>query len=189
MKWLNVVAEALERPLPKPTTEDYVGARLLEALVEATLALNFLRSGLVRNAAGKAFQAWRALLAALLRLELGKLIQMAKSDEERRWLVDRAVPRVPTGRMKALSQMLEEVGHGGLSAWTAVALDLHDYQYNGPDPDMALSKYGSRGEAAADVRLLAKELIKRIEELKPRVKWSDELEDALKTLKEALGGK
>jgi hypothetical protein len=112
-----------------------------------------------------------------------------KSDEERRWLMDRAVPRVPTGRMKALSQMLEEAGHPGISLGTALALDLHDYQYNGPDPDMAVSKYRSRGEAAVDVKLLVRELVRRVEELKPRVKWGDELENALKMVKEALSGK
>ena len=78
--------EFIERPLPKPTDESYVEARLLEALVESRLALEFLSKGLVRNAAGKAFQAWRALMAALLRLELGKLRAMVKADEERRWL-------------------------------------------------------------------------------------------------------
>ena len=76
-------AEVLERPLPKPTTEDYIGARLLESLVEAYLTVKFLRNGLVRNAAGKAFQAWRALLAALLRLELDRLVQLAKTDMRR----------------------------------------------------------------------------------------------------------
>ncbi len=176
--------ELLERPLPKPTSDDYVGARLLEALVEARLALRFLEEGLVRNAAGKAFQAWRALLAAMLRLELDKLVQAAKTEEERRWLRSKAVPRVPTTRMVKLSQMLEEAGHGGVMAWTSVALDLHDYQYNGPDPDMALSKYRTREEAAAAVVELVKEVARRAEALKGRAKWSDELENALKALKE-----
>ncbi|WP_083805521.1 PaREP1 family protein [Vulcanisaeta moutnovskia] len=152
-------AEALERPLPRLTMEDYVSARLLEALVEAGLALKFLGRGLVRDSAGKAFRVWRALLAALLRLELGKLMQVTRSDEERGWLMDRAVPRVPTGRMKALSQLLEDVGYGGLSAWTDKALDLHDYQYNGPDPGMALSKYRSREEAVVGVKLVINELM------------------------------
>ncbi len=50
-------AENLERPpLPKPTTENYINARLLESLTEANLAIKFLNEGLVRNAAGKAFQ-------------------------------------------------------------------------------------------------------------------------------------
>jgi hypothetical protein len=181
--------ETLEKPLPKPTGEDYISARLLEALTEVHLALEFVSKGFVRNAASKAFQAWRALLASLLRLELDKLLQIVKSDEEKRWLTDRAIPRVPTSRMKALSQMLEEAGHPGISLGTALALDLHDYQYNGLDPDMAVSKYRSREEAAVDVKLLVRELVKRVEELKPRVKWYDELENTLKKVVEALCGK
>jgi hypothetical protein len=52
-----VVVEFVERPLHKPSDEGYIEARLLEALVEARLALRFLEKGLTRNAAGKAFQA------------------------------------------------------------------------------------------------------------------------------------
>jgi hypothetical protein len=71
--------EAVEKPLPKPTDATYVEARLLEALVEARLAFRLLEEGLTRNAAGKAFQAWKALLAALLRLELDRLKALAKT--------------------------------------------------------------------------------------------------------------
>ncbi|WP_333639404.1 PaREP1 family protein [Pyrobaculum aerophilum] len=180
------MAEVLERPLPKPSSEDYATARLLEALVEARLALEFLSRGLVRNAAGKAFQAWRALLAALLRLELDKLLKTAKTDEERRWLMERAAPRVPTTRMKLLSQMLEGVGHVGIVAWTNTALLLHEYQYHGPDPDLAASMYRSKEEAARDVELLVAELARRADGLKQRVKWDAELEEALRALREEL---
>jgi hypothetical protein len=151
-----MAVELVERPLPKPSDEGYIEARLLEALVEARLALRFLEEGLTRNAAGKAFQAWRALLAALLRLELEKLKALVKTEEERRWLESTAVPRVPTTKMIALSLMLEKAGHEGISLWTDRALLLHDYQYNGPDPDMALSKFGSTEEAEG-VRLEAGE--------------------------------
>jgi HAMP domain-containing protein len=140
----------------------------------------------VRNAAGKAFQAWRALMAALLRLELDKLKTLARSDEEKRWLESTAVPRVPTSRMKALSQMLEEVGHAKIALGTALALNLHDYQYHGPDPDMAWSKYRTREEAAKDVVLLLRELAERVKALRGRVKWSGELEKALGELRSAL---
>ena len=177
--------EVLEKPLPEPTAEEYAAARLLEALVEARLALEFLNRGLVRNAAGKAFQAWKALLAAALRLEMDRVLQTAKTEEERRWLAERAVLRVPTTRMKALSQILEGAGHAGVIAWTSVALDLHEYQYNGPDPDMAASMYRSREEAARDVVLLVAEIAKRAEALKARIKWSPELEEALGALKGA----
>lgn len=186
-KYLSVVVavfvdlKALERPLPKPTDELYVEARLLEALLEARLALEFLERGLVRNAAGKAFQAWKALLAALLRLEREKVMQIAKTEEERKWIAEKA-KGVPTSRMKAISQMLEGLGYGGLSLATAVALDLLDYQYHGPDPDAELSKYRKPEEAAYDVKTVARELVSRVEGLRGRVRWGKELEDALRNL-------
>jgi len=161
-----VVAELVERPLPKPSSEGYIEARLLEALGKARLALEYLERGLTRNAACKAFQAWKALLAALLRLELVKLKALASSEDERRWLESKAVPRVPTTRMKELGRLLEEAGHYGNSAWTDKALDLHDYQYHGPDPDMVLSKYTTRESAVADVVELLQELLRRLEVLK-----------------------
>jgi hypothetical protein len=181
-----MVVELVERPLPRPTDAAYVEARLLEALGEAWLALEYLERGLTRNAACKAFQAWKALLAALLRLELGRLKGLAKTEEERRRLESKAVPRVPTTRMKELARLLRDVGHEGITFVTDKALDLHDYQYHGPDPDMALSKYATRESAAADVVELIQELTKRIEALKGRVRWSDELERALEEVRRAL---
>ncbi len=183
-----MVVELVERPLPKPSSEGYIEARLLEALGETRLALEYLERGLTRNAAGKAFQAWKALLAALLRLELEKLKALAKIEEEKRWLESKAVPRVPTTRMKSLSRLLEEVGHGGISLWTDRVLNLHDYQYNGPDPDMALSKYATRKDAVADIKSVLQKLTRRVEALKSRVRWSDELERALEEVKRALEG-
>ena len=176
----------MEKPLPKPSSEGYVEARLLEALGEARLALRFLEEGLTRNAACKAFQAWKALLAALLRLELNKLKALAKTEEERRWLESKAVPRVPTTKMKELSRLLKAAGHEAITAWTDKALDLHDYQYHGPDPDMALSKYTTRESAAADVVELLQELVRRVEALKGRIKWGDELEKVLEEVRRAL---
>ena len=181
-----MVVELVKKPLPKPSSEGYVEAKLLEALGEARLALRFLEEGLTRNAACKAFQAWKALLAALLRLELEKLKAVAMTEEEKRWLESRAVPRVPTTKMKELGRLLEEAGHYGISAWTDKALDLHEHQYHGPDPDMALSKYTTRESAAADALLLLKELARRLETLKSRIKWGDELEKALEEVKKAL---
>ncbi len=115
------------------------------------------------------------------------MVRVAKTDEERSWLINRAVPRVPTTRMKALSQLLEEIGYaGGIYFATSTALELHDYQYNGPDPDLALSKFRDREEAAVAVVGLIKELVNRIENLKPRIKWNDELENALNELRKAI---
>jgi len=178
--------QVIERPLPKPSSAEYASARLLEALVEARLALEFLRRGLTRNAAGKAFQAWRAVLAALLKLELERLKAIAKTEEERRWLEERAVPRVPTSKMVPLSLMLEEVGYDDVVALTNLALNLHDYQYHGPDPDMALSKYRTREEAALAVKSLVKAVVRYAEALKSHVAWTEEHERAYKALAEEL---
>jgi len=173
----------VEKPLPKPSSEGYVEARLLEALGEARLALEYLERGFTRDAAGMAFHAWKAFMAALLRLELEKLKVLAKTEEERRWLESRAVPWIPTTKMKELGRLLEEAGHYGISAWTAVALDLHDYQHHGPDPDAVLSKYTTRESAAADVVELLQELTKRVEALKGRVGWTEALEKSLEEVK------
>jgi thermostable 8-oxoguanine DNA glycosylase len=181
-----MAVELVERPLPKPSDEGYIEARLLEALGEAGLALEYLERGLTRNAACKAFQAWKAFMAALLRLELERLKALAKTEEERRWLESRAVPRVPTTKMKELSRLLRDVGHEGITFVTDKALNLHDYQYHGPDPDMALSKYTTRESAAADVVELIQELIRRVEALKKRIKWGEELEKALEEVKKSL---
>ncbi len=181
-----VVVELVERSLPRPSDAAYVEARLLETLGEARLALEFLERGLTRNAACKALQAWKALLAALLRLELKKLKALAKTEEERRWHETKAVPRVPTAKMKELSRLLRGVGHEGIIFVTDKALDLHDYQYHGPDPDAVLSKYTTRESAAADVVELIQELTKRVEALKKRIKWGEELEKALEEVRRAL---
>jgi ribosome-associated translation inhibitor RaiA len=174
-----MVVELVERSLPRPNDAAYVEARLLEALAEARLALEYLERGLTRNAACKAFQAWKALLAALLKLELERLKALAKTEEEKRWLESKAVSRVPTAKMKSLSRLLEEVGHGGISLWTDRALDLHDYQYHGPDPSGELSKNATREDVVADIKSVLQELARRVEALKNRVRWSDELKRAL----------
>jgi PaREP1 len=90
--------------------------------------------------------------------------------------------------MKELARLLRDVGHEGITFVTALALDLHEYQYHGPDPDMALSKYATRESVAADVVELLQELIKRVEALRGRIKWTEELERVLEEVKRALEG-
>ena len=53
----------LEKPCRDP--QKYLEGRLTEAAYEADLAIRFLEASLYRNAAGKAFQAFKAMLAAL----------------------------------------------------------------------------------------------------------------------------
>ncbi len=81
-----MLAEHLDRPLPKPRRDPvgYAAARALEALLEAVLALVFLEKGFTRNAAGKAFQAWKALTATLLVLERDRIAEGLRNEKQRR---------------------------------------------------------------------------------------------------------
>ena len=143
--------------LPKPwfDLEGYKRARLLEAKYEAELALKFLETGLYRNAAGKAFQAVKALLAALAVDHRDRLAQKytgtvklkgGKTLDRVDWLI--AV--MPTSHMLGLSAMISDEIH----YLTAIALYLHQYQYNGPDREGLLSQYRSDDEAKEDILLV-----------------------------------
>ena len=99
---------------------------------------------------------------------------------------NKAIPRVLASRMKALSRLLEKIGYGSISAWTDKALDLHDYQYYGLDPDLEFSKYINSNDAVNDVLMLLKQLAVYVDSIKGRVKWSSELDGALGKLREGL---
>ncbi|WP_446751700.1 PaREP1 family protein [Vulcanisaeta sp. JCM 16161] len=98
------VVDPQQLKLSKPwlNAEEYRRGRILEARCEAELALKFLEAGLYRNAAGKAFQAWKALLAALA---IGHGDELAKRfkgirrtrDGKRVSLSDFIVAFMPTG--------------------------------------------------------------------------------------------
>ena len=137
----------------------YASARALEALVEGLLALEFLERGFTRNAAGKAFQAWRALTGALLALEKDKITEKL-GEKERKWLEETGIPRIPSSRLKPLSRLVEKAGYSYFSLHTDRALDLHDYQYHGPDPAGELSKYPSESDAVEDIFSLLQELLR-----------------------------
>ena len=182
----------LDRPLPRPGRNrlSYASARVLEALLEALLALEFLDRGYTRNAAGKAFQAWRALLGALLALERDRAVEKLDKDQ-RKWLDKRAIPLIPSSRLKPLAQLLEQLGYHGLSQATSMARELHSYQYNGPDPAGELSGYPDRESAATDIILLLEQLASIIEnKVKPKLEneklWSREHSQALEQLKQRL---
>jgi hypothetical protein len=83
-------------PKPKRNLLGYASTRMLEALLEALLALKFLDEGYVRNAAGKAFQAWKSLTAALLALEWDSIVERLGGEREREWLIKIGIPRAPS---------------------------------------------------------------------------------------------
>jgi hypothetical protein len=137
----STVVIELEKPWRDP--EGYRRGRLLEAKYEAELALKFLEEGLYRNAAGKAFQAWKALLAALAVEHRDKLAERFKGvrDGRRVHLADFVVAFMPTGYMLAVAKDSE--GATGLSLYdlTNLALSLHEFQYNGLDKSGVYSRY------------------------------------------------
>jgi Archaeal PaREP1/PaREP8 family. len=81
-----------------------VEIRLQEATAEAELALRFLEEGLHRNAAGKAFQAWKAALAAAAALARDEMLKryggkVATREGAEVELADWLISLMPTGKM------------------------------------------------------------------------------------------
>ncbi|MEJ2773127.1 MULTISPECIES: PaREP1 family protein [unclassified Stygiolobus] len=138
--------------------EAYKKIRLEEARFEVEIAEKFLQEGLVRNAAGKVFQAWKSLLAALLtdkRDVLVKKYPKKKSLGRRKIeLADWIIAVVPTSYMEELSLILGKE----INLLTEKALSIHEYQYNGPDKEAILSPFRSDEIAAENIKILIDEI-------------------------------
>ena len=158
-------------PVAKPWVDPgrYREVRIEEAITEAGLAEKFLEIGLVRNAAGKAFQAWKALLGALAVDARDELAKLFNRDVEVEGgvirEVDYVIALVPTTRMRDIARTLE-TRHPGTYANTLLALELHRYQYNGADPEGVLSVYRSDEDASIDVRRLIEVVKAMVSELR-----------------------
>ncbi|AAL64459.1 paREP1 [Pyrobaculum aerophilum str. IM2] len=149
--------------LEKPWRDEigYLKARLLEAKYEAELAKGFLEQGLYRNAAGKAYQAWKALLAALALREREALKNVFKDvkrlrNGKRLSEADWVVAFMPSTRIRHVAQILARKYGDELLMYTDVALNLHEYQYNGPDKEGIFSRYFNDDAAREDVERLLK---------------------------------
>ena len=138
--------------------------RLGEALKELDVAEVFLDQGLVRNAAGKAFQAWKAFISYLALRNVELLREKYRGNKRigsiiipmHEWVAAIA----PTNRLTELSIELERIVPGVVEL-TTMALELHEYQYNGPDPEGIRSRIPNDETAAALIR----KLIERTREL------------------------
>jgi len=156
--------------LPKPwfNLEAYKKTRLEEAKFEANLAEEFVKEGLLRNAAGKAFQAWKALLGALLtdkREDLIKKYSGKKRLKGRKEVAyaDWLIAIVPTSYMEELSLMLGR----DINLVNKLALAIHEYQYNGADKDAILSPFRNDDIAKENILNLIgeiKSILGKIEE-------------------------
>ncbi|MEJ2771485.1 PaREP1 family protein [Stygiolobus sp. CP8521M] len=146
--------------LPKPwfNLEAYKKIRLEEARFEVEIAEKFLQEGLVRNAAGKVFQAWKSLLAALLTDKRDVLVKKypKKKSLGRRKIefADWIIAVVPTSYMEELSLILGKE----FNLLTEKALSIHEYQYNGPDKEAILSPFRRDEIAAENIKILVDEI-------------------------------
>jgi len=141
-------------------TSQYIRLRLDEALREAELALKFLEEGLHRNAAGKAFQAWKALLAAAAarhKEAVARRYAGAVRDKTGRLRsrADMVIALMPTTRMREVASALEEAYGKELTHLTDIALNLHEFRYNGLDPEGVVSRYTNLEDVERDVKYLA----------------------------------
>ncbi|MGB9705880.1 MAG: PaREP1 family protein [Pyrobaculum sp.] len=147
----------------------YREARMREAEIECRLALEFLSGGLVRNAAGKAFQCWKAYLAALavegrdmlkarfpgvVRLRRGEAVEEVED-------VDVVIAVMPTTRMAEVAALLSRRFGEEVLKNTFLALELHRYQYNGPDPEAVISNVPDDSTAARLICILTRDLAMR----------------------------
>ena len=162
----------MDTELEKPwkDLDKYVKGRLMEAKYESELALKFLEAGLYRNAAGKAFQAFKALIAALAARHRDSLAQRYSGirrlrNGKRVEYVDWLIAVVPTGLMLELARDLAAFEGAELVNYANVALNLHEFQYNGLDRSGVLSRYARLGSVEDDVRVLTSYVMKRVNEL------------------------
>jgi len=151
-----------------------VETRLQAAPAEAELALHLLEEGLHRNAAGKAFQAWKAALAAAAALARDEMLKryrrrVAAQVGAKVELADWLIALMPTGRMWEVARVLRRIYGDVVVLLTALALNLHEVQYNGLDESGVLSKYSTPQQVEEDIKELTQRTVEFAEALKQRL--------------------
>lgn len=111
----------------------------MEARYEAEIAIRMLGEGLSRNATGKAFQAWKSFLAAISTGMINELSKVYRRKVRvRGGLKERinealyVVAFMPMTRVFEVSKVLAALSPM-IPYLTLASLELHRYQYNGPD--------------------------------------------------------
>ncbi|MEM1627395.1 MAG: PaREP1 family protein [Sulfolobaceae archaeon] len=132
--------------------QDYINFRLEEAIVELNLAIELLKRGYSRNASQKAFMAWKAIVSALVSINLSK---MPKDEKEKEWYIKVGF-LAPTTGLNGIARRLEEIGYSGIVGINSLALKLHRYAYNGTY--RGASDYADRKDAIEDLKFLIKKI-------------------------------
>ena len=133
----------------------YIKIRVTESLQEITLALKMLREGFTRNAAHRAFIAWKALISALTVMNLDRL---PRDKEEKEWY-HRVGYKAPKAALRWLADRLEDIGYQDykLTHITSTALALLRYAYHGLNEDE--SDYISKEDVMSSIIRLARDML------------------------------
>ena len=127
-----------------------------------------------RNAADKAFQAWKAALAAaaalardvMLKRYRGRVATREGAEVE---LADWLIALMPTGKMWEVARTMRRIYGDVVVLLTALALNLHEVQYNGLDESGVLSKYSTLQQVEEDIKELAQRTAQFAQALKQRL--------------------
>jgi len=175
---LSLLERAKER-LEEPIKEDFISKKVQDAVLEAFLAKKLAEDGLIRNACGKAFQAWKDLISALLYLKKEEILKMLNEDQ-RKWFLEKGI-YAPSSKLRILSGLLEDIGVEGIRYVTEMALYLHTYQYQGPDPDGLWGGPTNKEEALDSLKRLLRKFKEYVEKYFESY-LDEELKEVLKAL-------
>ncbi|BDB98513.1 PaREP1 family protein [Saccharolobus caldissimus] len=141
---------------PWVDVKKYQADRFREALYEADLAERFLNDGLIRNSAGKAYRAVKAYVASIS-VDYRDLLSKYYLGE-RKFLLIKVVEKVdwiiaimPSNKLR---EIVTIIGDKELRFITEIALDLHEFQYNGFDKDVEISRYSKEEFVKKDIMLV-----------------------------------
>ncbi|WP_054857739.1 PaREP1 family protein [Vulcanisaeta sp. JCM 16159] len=131
----------------------YQEDRFREAFYEVDLAERFLQYGLMRNAAGKAYQAIKAYVAGLA---VDRRDELAKHYPGTRRLgpnkvIDRVDWLITVMLSSRFSEVASIIGDKELRLYVEIALNLHEFQYNGLDRYSEVSRYTSEELVKKDI--------------------------------------
>jgi hypothetical protein len=155
---------------PWRDTIEYIKLRLEEAIQEAELAIKFLDQGLHRNASGKVFQAWKALMSAAAAKNRELIAKhytgIVKDRTGRiRSRADLIIALMPTTRLREVASILVEVYGREILHLTDIAINIHEFQYNGLDPEGIVSRYTNLNDVEKDIKYLTEKIIEWVRRL------------------------
>jgi hypothetical protein len=84
-------------------------------------------------------------------------------------LADWLIALMPTGRMWEVARALRRIYGDVVVLLTALALNLHEVQYNGLDESGVLSKYSTLQQVEEDIKELAQRTAQFAETLRQRL--------------------